>query len=275
MKKLYPLLAAFVFCISAFAQSPVSFYSYNCPNLAGDTINMGIYAGKKLMIVNVACYCLYTPEFTPLEELDSAYSKYNFEVIGFPSNDFLHEGGNDSEIIATCHSYDVNFPIMATVSIVTGDTAPIYKWLQCKSLNGVSNATVSWNFNKFLIDRQGNWVQWYDSPVSPLDTAITNWIIEDSASLSGIAPVSGDMISLQSANPASTSIDLKVVANSAGPVTIDLYNMDGSLAGAVYAGDISNGQVISYPVGNLASGIYLLQARAVGWQKVFKCAVQH
>jgi glutathione peroxidase len=239
---------------------------------------MSQYAGQKVMVVNCASYCVYTPEYTPLKRLDSIYaSKYNFTIVGYPSNDFLNQGGTDSAIIATCHQYDVNFQIMSPVSIVTGDTAPLYKWLQRADLNGVSNAHVSWNFNKFLIDRQGHWVAWYDSPVSPLDTAITNWIIEDSAAVeAGIKPLDADeFINIKSANPANTAITLEIKASAAQQLDIRLYSLDGRLAGNIYSGQVSGTQQINYPVSLLPSGIYLIKAQTISGQKTLKCVVEH
>lgn len=179
MKKTLLILACF-FLLGGLQAQTKTLYDYSCQTLDNQTISLGQYAGKKLMVVNVASYCVYTPEYTPLEQLYEQYKKYNFLIIGFPSDDFDNQGGTDSEIISTCHSYDVTFAIMQEIHVATGDIAPVYQWLETDSLNGVSNATITWNFNKFLIDRQGHWVQWYDSPVSPLDTSITNWIIQDS-----------------------------------------------------------------------------------------------
>jgi glutathione peroxidase-family protein len=231
-----------------------------------------------VMVVNCASYCVYTPEYTPLKVLDSIYgTHYNFTVIGFPSDDFLHQGGTDSAIIATCHEYDVNFPIMAKVSIVTGDTAPIYKWLQREDLNGVSNATVSWNFNKFLIDRQGHWVRWIDSPVSPLDTSIINWIVDDSAAVAaGVQTVNTDeFVHLKSANPASSGINLEIKTSGAQQFNINMYSVEGKLIGNIYNGIISSTQQINYAVGSLSSGIYLIKAQTTTGEQTLKCVIAH
>jgi glutathione peroxidase len=132
-----------------------------------------------LLLVNTASFCGYTHQFTKLRQLDSAYQSFGFRVIGFHCNDF---GGQDSYADSTINSFCINengiqFPMMAKISIVQGDTSPVYKWLQCKALNGVSNVSVSWNFNKFLIDENGNWVRHFFSPTELNDTAIINWIM--------------------------------------------------------------------------------------------------
>jgi len=162
------------------------FHQFRVKNIFGDSIDLSDFAGKKLLVVNTASFCGYTYQFTKLRQLDSAYQSYGFRVIGFPSNDF---GGQDPYADSTINSfcqnqYAIQFPMMAKISIITGDTSPVYKWLQRKALNGVANAPVDWNFNKFLIDENGNWLRHYYSATQPNDTAITRWIIQ------GITPVS-------------------------------------------------------------------------------------
>jgi hypothetical protein len=112
------------------------------------------------------------------------YQTQNFRVIGFPCNDF---GGqdpySDSTINSFClNQYGISFPMMSKIFIRVGDTSMVYKWLQKKSLNGVANAPVSWNFNKFLIDENGNWKWHLPSAIEPTDTLITNWITSGTTS---------------------------------------------------------------------------------------------
>jgi glutathione peroxidase len=160
------------------ANAQVNFHSYKVKNIFGDSVSLSSYAGTKLLVVNTASFCGYTHQFTKLRQLDSAYQQYGFRVIGFPSNDF---GGQDpyadSTILSFCQNqYSIQFPMMSKISIIEGDTSPVYKWLQRKALNGIANVSVGWNFNKFLIDENGNWVRHFFSPTEPNDTAITNWI---------------------------------------------------------------------------------------------------
>lgn len=278
MKRIFTLALFIGLFAGAQAQVLQNFYDFSWPDIIGDTISMSQYAGQKVMVVNCASYCAYTPQYTPLKELQAQYSRYNFTVIGYPSNDFANQGGTDSAIIATCHNYEVNFPIMSPVSIVTGDTAPLYKWLQRHDLNGVSNAHVTWNFNKFLIDRQGHWVRWFDSPVNPLDTAITNWIIEDSATVypTGIQNVlAGDFISIKSENPAAANVIFQLNGNSGGHVDINLFSADGKLVAAIYNGSATGSQQVNYSVATLANGIYLVKAQSALGQKTLKLLVAH
>jgi hypothetical protein len=166
---------------------------------------------------------------------------------------------------------------MSTVLIANGST-PIYQWLQSAALNGVASHNVTWNFNKYLIDRQGNWVHWYDSPVSPMDAAITNWIIADSASLStGItqATADHDMFNLVSSNPASEGIMLYANSDIAQKLEINLYTIDGSLVGNIYNGDLNGSKNFAYSLTTVPSGIYFIKASGQTIDRTIKCVVQH
>jgi glutathione peroxidase len=279
MKIKFTLIALLVFSVGLRAQTLQTFYDFSWPTIHGDTISMSRYIGKKVMVVNVASYCTYTPEFAPLSQLDSIYAaRYNFAIIGFPCNDFGHQGGTDSAIIHTCTGYHVNFQIMSTVKIITGDTAPLYKWLQRGDLNGVSSKHVTWNFNKFLIDRQGHWVRWFDSPVDPLDTAITNWIIEDSASAyTGIKTVNKeeDKLNIVSANPTGSNLMIEVKTSTLQKLGVDLYTIDGRLVGNIYTGTVSDLEQIDYSTTSLSSGVYIIKAQGQTFDKTLKCVVQH
>lgn len=175
------LLFTFFICLltqAVFAQSLKTLHDFKVLSITGDSIDLSMFAGKKVLVVNIASQCGYTPQLGPLQKLDSLYEGYGFEVLGFPCNNFANqEPLPDSGIANFCeNNYNVHFQLMHKINIVAGDTAPVYKWLQRKALNGVANASVTWNFNKFLIDRQGKWVKRFTQITSPLDTAITNWI---------------------------------------------------------------------------------------------------
>jgi glutathione peroxidase len=276
MKQFFTLLLV-CFLFTTRAQTGMTFYDFSGPTILGDTISMSQYAGKKVMVLNVASFCVFTPQYSQLDVLDSLYSKYNFAIVGYPSNDFNHQGGTDSQIISTCHSYDVHFQIMETVAVVTSDTAPLFKWLQRKDLNGVSDAHIDWNFNKFLIDRHGNWVRHYSSVVSPLDTSIINWIVEDSASLNntGIEPVTdNNLVSLRSSNPGNGAVEMVINSAATEQLSIQMFSVDGRLVGTLYNGAASNGQTINYPVDALASGTYLIRVKAGSGVQTIKYMLQ-
>jgi glutathione peroxidase len=184
------LTAIFIFFIfnQGKSQQLMNFHDLEAVTIGGDSISLSQYAGKKLLVVNTASYCGYTHQFNDLEALYLQYGGAGFEIIGFPCNDFgAQDPGSDSTIFDFCTgNYNVTFQMMSRISIKTGDTSAVYKWLQRANLNGVSDAVVTWNFNKFLIDAEGNWAGYYDSPVSPANPAIVNWINENSASLSNV-----------------------------------------------------------------------------------------
>ncbi|MES2134074.1 MAG: glutathione peroxidase [Bacteroidota bacterium] len=150
-------------------------HDFKVKTLEGNDFNFADLKGKKVLIVNTASECGYTPQYKDLEALYEKYSSKNFTIIGFPCNDFGgQEPGTSTDIKAFCtKNYGVTFPMMEKVSIAT---SPVYKWLTSKAENGVLDATVKWNFNKFLIDEKGNLVKYLPSSVKPMDAEITNWI---------------------------------------------------------------------------------------------------
>jgi len=252
-----------------------NFHNYGDSTITGGYINFSQYAGKKVMVVNTASYCTYTPQYEDLQALYDQYNQYNFEIIGFPCNDFAaQEPKPDSNIIIVCQNYNITFQMMSKVEIVTGDTAEVYKWLQRADLNGVSNAQVSWNFNKFLIDEAGNWVRHILSPVNPLDTSITNWIMSPSVvSSPAIEKEAG--IEIKSSNPVQASIDLMIRSVEAEHYDINIYSNQGQLIGNIFRGNAENGRYISYPVESLSSGIYIVTVQTRHSNKALRFAVAH
>lgn len=152
-----------------------SIHSFKIESISGEEIDFAGYKGKKIMVVNVASECGYTPQYEQLQELYNAFQD-KLVIIGFPCNDFGgQEPGTNQEIQAFCTSrFGVGFPMTTKVSIKR-NPHPIYEWLTNKSRNGVSDAEVRWNFHKFLIDENGHWVAHYPSSVSPIDEVITDW----------------------------------------------------------------------------------------------------
>ena len=205
MKNIYISICLSLLVFNATAQ--LTFHDYSAATINHDTISMSQFYGKKVMVVNTASYCAYTPQFTALEQLYTDYKSYGFEIIGFPCNDFGNQDPHaDSTINTFCTgTYGVTFQMMSKVATISVDTAPVYKWLQCADLNGVSNAHVGWNFNKFLIDEAGHWVRHYDSGTLPNDPAIISWIVDSASVVSGINDQKADdFIEMKSANPGSS-----------------------------------------------------------------------
>ena len=131
-------------------------YDYKVESLDGKEINFADFKGKKILIVNTASKCGFTPQYEDLEKLSKDYQD-KLVIVGFPANNFgSQEPGSNEEIGAFCEkNFGVTFPMAAKVSVKGDDTAPIFKYLTDKDLNGVKNTTILWNFTKFLVDREG------------------------------------------------------------------------------------------------------------------------
>jgi len=127
------------------------------------------YKGKVMLIVNVASKCGYTKQYTGLEALNDKYKDQGLVVLGFPSNDFKgQEPGTEAEILEFCKStYDVSFPLFGKVKVTGQDKAPLYRYLTEGDHAG--KGEVTWNFNKYLVDREGNVIAHYESKVKPED----------------------------------------------------------------------------------------------------------
>ncbi len=152
-----------------------SIYDFKVEGLDGTTIDFAQFKGKKILIVNTASECGYTKQY---EGLQALYEKYKdrLVIVGFPANNFGgQEPGSNSEIKEFCKkNYGVTFPMAAKISVKGEDTAPVYKWLCNKTENGVLDAEIKWNFNKFLIDEKGKMVAKFDSGVTPMSEALTS-----------------------------------------------------------------------------------------------------
>ncbi|MDQ3100179.1 MAG: glutathione peroxidase [Bacteroidota bacterium] len=159
----------------------MSFHALSATSLNGELVRMDQYKGKKIIIVNTASECGFTKQFAQLQELYAEYEAAGLVILGFPSNDFGgQEPGSEEEIGAFCQkNYGVTFPMMSKVSIKGDEIHPVYHWLTNKSQNGVMDASVKWNFNKFLIDEDGRLVDHFGSGVEPLDEAIRGWVKGD------------------------------------------------------------------------------------------------
>ena len=151
-----------------------SFYDFKVEGLEGGIIDFSKYKGKKILIVNTASKCGYTPQYEELQKLYDTY-KDKLVIVGFPANNFGgQEPGTNTEIKEFCKkNYGVTFPMAAKISVKGDDIAPIYKYLTNKSENGVLDAEVKWNFGKFLLDEKGVLIQYFPSKVTPMSEEIT------------------------------------------------------------------------------------------------------
>lgn len=180
---LFYLLMFLLFSNSGFAAAssvPPSggFHSFTVEDIHGDPFPLSELKGKKVMVVNTASKCGLTPQYEDLEDLFQQYGGESFVIIGFPANNFLNqEPGTNEDIIEFCQSnYGVSFPMMSKVSVKGKDISPLYKWLTSKRENGVMDAGVSWNFQKFLIDEEGRLVDVLSPRESPVSDKVINWL---------------------------------------------------------------------------------------------------
>ncbi len=164
----------------SFSQTKKSFYDFKVKDLDGNDVDLHKYKGKKLLVVNTASECGYTPQYKELESLFKTYKDSNFVLLGFPCNDFGgQEPGTPTEIKTFCSkNYGVTFPIMAKIAVKGKDICPLYSWLQKKDENGVQDNDVKWNFNKFMISETGEWQGYLPSKIQPKDRVITDWIMD-------------------------------------------------------------------------------------------------
>lgn len=150
-----------------------SIYQFKVESLDGGTIDFAKFAGKKILIVNTASECGYTPQYKDLQALYDQY-KDKLVIVGFPANNFGgQEPGSNPEIREFCKkNYGVSFPMAAKISVKGDDTAPIYQWLCTKKQNGVMDAEIKWNFGKFLLDQKGNLITYFPSKVTPMSAEL-------------------------------------------------------------------------------------------------------
>ena len=163
---------------------PKSFYALSAEDINGAIISMSSFKGKKVLVVNVASQCGYTPQYEGLQTLYETYSD-SLVVLGFPSNDFLwQEPGSNSEIKTFCQrTYGVTFPMFSKIHVKGRKQHPIYDWLSDSKLNGWNDKNPSWNFNKYLLDEKGNLIEWFGANLEPLDTMITRHFLSKSTNL--------------------------------------------------------------------------------------------
>ncbi len=178
--KITYIIFSFIFFIGISVQSQ-SFYDYTVMDINGNNFSMEQLKGNKVMVVNVASKCGFTPQYEQLEILYKQYQDSNFVIIGFPANDFKEqEPGSNEEIKEFCSlNYGVTFPMMAKISVKGDSIASLYQWLTQKELNGFDDSTVKWNFQKYLIGKDGQLEYVINPWVKPDNKKIIKWIEEN------------------------------------------------------------------------------------------------
>ena len=157
--------------------SAQSLYDIPINNIDGKKLDLSKFKGKYILFVNVASKCGFTKQYADLQELYNLYID-NLMVIGVPCNQFgAQEPGSPDEIQIFCKkNYGVTFLMTEKVSVKGNNQHPLYKWLTDKSLNGVKNSTVKWNFQKYIVDKDGNLIDYFYSMTRPLSSKITKII---------------------------------------------------------------------------------------------------
>jgi len=178
-----PLLAAVLLSACSHATSPeepvmTDFYSIEARTLQGEPMALGDYKGNVLLIVNTASRCGFTGQYEGLQTLYDTYGDQGLVILGVPSNDFLRqEPGSHDEIQAFCQkNYGVTFPMLEKMVVKGREQHPLYQFLTSKETNPQFSGNVTWNFNKFLVSKEGRVVGRFGSRVAPLDTKITDAI---------------------------------------------------------------------------------------------------
>ncbi|MCF8369359.1 MAG: glutathione peroxidase [Bacteroidales bacterium] len=156
----------------------MNFHDFKAETIDGKMLDFSTFKGKKVLVVNTASKCGFTPQYKDLELLYQEYGGENFTIVGFPANNFLRqEPGTNEEIKSFCEiNYGVTFQMMAKISVKGDSISPVYKWLTKKAENGVMDSKVSWNFQKYMIDENGNLVDYVKPQKSPTTDKIVNWI---------------------------------------------------------------------------------------------------
>jgi glutathione peroxidase len=163
---------------AAKGDQPASPLDFTVKDINGQDTKLSQYKGKVVMIVNVASKCGYTPQYEQLEAVYKKYADKGLVILGFPANNFnQQEPGTDEQIETFCKSkYGVTFPMMSKISVLGEDKAPLYKFLTEQPTAGDFAGDIGWNFNKFIVDRNGNVIARYNSKTKPDASSVTEEI---------------------------------------------------------------------------------------------------
>src|SRR5918997_3104181 len=155
-----------------------SVYDFTLKNAKGQDVKLSDYRGKVVMLVNVASKCGYTPQYEGLQKIYERYKDQGFTILGFPANNFgAQEPGTDEEIQQFCRSnYGVTFPVFSKISVKGDDKHPLYKYLTEKETNPQFAGEIKWNFNKFLVSKDGKIIACFESADKPEDAKVTQAI---------------------------------------------------------------------------------------------------
>lgn len=165
------IIFAFINLIFIHSLVCANIYQLNVTDIDGVEVNLSKYQGKTLLIVNTASQCGFTPQYASLEKLYQKYKETGFEILAFPANNFLNqEPGTNADIKTFCQNqYQVSFPLFSKISVIGEEIHPLYRYLTQES---PFPGKITWNFNKFLINAQGEVVARFGTRIDPLDPSI-------------------------------------------------------------------------------------------------------
>ena len=176
MKILLSLLIG-VFTMANTTQPPASFHSFTMKDIRGKEVNLAAYRGKTVLVVNTASKCGYTPQYKELQALYEKYQSNDFVILGFPANEFGgQEPGSDETIAEFCEvNFGVKFPLFSKVVVKGDGIHPLFRMLTSAE-NPDFKGEINWNFEKFLIDEDGNLVRRFRSRTTPMSAEMTGAI---------------------------------------------------------------------------------------------------
>lgn len=169
-----------ILTLSGMASEPETngLYSFEVRDIDGKPVVLSTFQGKVLLIVNVASKCGFTPQYAGLESLYKTYKDRGLVVLGFPANNFLwQEPGSNEQIKQFCSlKYGVTFPMFEKISVKGGDIHPLYKFLTDEKIHPETGGSISWNFNKFLVGRDGRVIARFGSRDAPDSATVVSAI---------------------------------------------------------------------------------------------------
>ena len=179
-RSLLTLLSIMTLTLNSQTSTDNSIHQFKVADIYGNIFDFSQLRGKKVMIVNTASKCGLTYQYEALQKLYSQYKDLNFVIIGFPSNDFLwQEPGSNDEIIDFCEqNYGVTFPMMSKITVKGTKIHPIYQFLTQKSKNNYRDSRVTWNFQKYLINKEGRVEKIISPRTRPDSEEIVSWITD-------------------------------------------------------------------------------------------------
>lgn len=155
-----------------------SIHQFTVKDIAGNDFNLADLKGKKVMFVNTASECGLTPQYEQLQDVYETFKDKNFTIIGFPANNFgAQEPGSNQQIATFCKAnYGVTFPMMSKISVKGDDMHEVYQFLTQKAQNGLEDSDVAWNFQKYLVNTNGELEKVISPQTLPNDEAVLSWI---------------------------------------------------------------------------------------------------